>query len=107
GYGPRLLLPALPALVVPLARLARRLPGSWRRRLLLPLFTAGFTVGWCAALDPVPAFWSLGVGPLLASSPAAALSRVAVGAALGWLLLSRPPGAPGAGGEGPPKAPPR
>lgn len=81
GYGPRLLVPGLAALAVPVASLlaTRRLPTFL---FLGGLFVVGFTVQWCAALDPVPAFWSASVNDLLSGS----LWRTATGALLGAVL---------------------
>lgn len=105
GYGPRLLVPALAALAVPLAGLVARRGGlpralSW---LLGILFVAGFTVQWCAAVDPVPAFWSIPVAELLGARPWMSLAGALVGTGLGALLLARVPASPypAAAGAGP------
>lgn len=86
GYGPRLVLPGLAALALPLAGLfasvsARR--SAWRP-VAFGLVIAGFTVQWCAALDPVPAFWSIDVGELLT----ARAWRTATGVLAGTGLLA-------------------
>ncbi len=86
GYGPRLLLPGLAALALPLAWLCAS--ASSRRSALRPvvscLFVAGFTVQWCAALDPVSAFWSIDVGELLTAQA----WRTATGVLAGTGLLA-------------------
>jgi hypothetical protein len=69
-YGPRLLVPALPALVV----LAVHCPLTSRiaRVALAGAFAYGFTVSACAALAPWRAFWG--------STPLELVSSRAVGA---------------------------
>jgi hypothetical protein len=89
-YGPRLLVPVLPALALPLARLVARARTSPRWRLALGgLATAGFTVGWCAAFDPVSSFWDSRVGHLLGMQPLATAGGIALGAWLAWRALRR------------------
>lgn len=88
-YGPRLLVPALPGLALPLAALVERTRG---RRLLhgalLAVLALGFVVQWSAALSPVEAFWSTTVGALLAGHPLnTALGGVL--AAVGVVALGR------------------
>lgn len=65
-YGPRLLVPALPALALAGAA------GSRARRvhaLTLALFLCGFVVAFAAALDPWRAFWGATPVELLAARP--------------------------------------
>lgn len=89
-YGPRLLVPALPALAWLLAaRLARSDLGSLRL-VLAAAFIGGFTVQWCVALDPVPALGSPSVFHLVGHSIPVSLSGVLVGAALLYLLARFP-----------------
>ncbi len=96
GFGPRLLVPALPAFAVPLAVwLDSRRAAAVGRWLLGAAFVAGFTVEWCAALSPVHAFWDATVVGLLRGSPVAALVGAGFGAALLWLVAHRFPSAPG------------
>lgn len=57
-YGPRLLVPALPALAVPLARSRWFAGRPLVRGALFTTTLAGFVVNWCAAVYPVKAFWS-------------------------------------------------
>lgn len=90
SYGPRLLVPALPALALLLAHLWTA-AGTPLRRALGGLFVLGFTVHWCAALDPVPAFWSGSAPALLGEGLAATASGLGVGGGLLWLLLARFP----------------
>lgn len=96
GYGPRLLLPALAALTLPLAWLFARV--TERRSALLPwvvfLFVAGFTVQWCAALDPVPAFWSIEIDDLLGAKAWATGTGILAGCGLLALLWYRVPSRP-------------
>jgi hypothetical protein len=94
GFGPRLLLPGLPGLALPLA-LAIRTGRRAVRLGLAALGVAGFTVGWCAALDPVAAFWDSNALPLLAARPAVTVAGVALATWLASRLLRRlPPASP-------------
>lgn len=85
-YGPRLLVPAIPALAVPLAEAWRRY-GDRRGFLeaLLILAAVGFGLGLAAAVDPFTAFWEASVPELLAARPLVALG----GALLAFLGLRR------------------
>lgn len=73
-YGPRLLVPALPALALPLA-------AAWRRWSARPGFrwafvvatAAGFALQLAAAVDPFAAFWEPTVGELIAARPLVAV----------------------------------
>jgi len=94
GFGPRLLLPGLPGLALPLA-LAIRTGRRAVRLGLAALGVAGFTVGWCAALDPVAAFWDSNVLSLLSARPAVTVAGVALATWLASRLLRRlPPASP-------------
>jgi hypothetical protein len=79
GYGPRLLVPALPALAIPLAYVLRRRP--WSTAVSVASF-AGFAVHWCAATYPVKAFWGASWRELLLLSPGNGVTGALVGAAL-------------------------
>ncbi|MEM7350416.1 MAG: hypothetical protein AAF657_06390, partial [Acidobacteriota bacterium] len=71
SYATRLLLPALPALAVPLLRLTRALPQRLAAGLLGGLATLGFSINFCAAVDPRPALWGASVADLVAGQPLA------------------------------------
>ncbi|MGH9456571.1 MAG: hypothetical protein ACRD2J_02910 [Thermoanaerobaculia bacterium] len=94
-YGPRLLVPALPALIVPLVALFDVLGPRARHALVAPLFVAGFVVNWTAAADPFTAFWGIAIPPLLAKNLPVAILGVPLGATLYWLIATKftvPPG---------------
>jgi hypothetical protein len=81
-YGPRLLVPALPALALPLARAweARR-ESALFRIAFLGLLLLGFTIQWCAASDPFRAFWSVSLGDLLTGNVLSTAAGLLVGGA--------------------------
>jgi len=83
AYGPRLLLPVLPSLVIPLVRILRAARSRAAISALAMLYTAGFVVNWCAALDPSTAFWGASAVKLVGKDPLVA----ALGAATGVSLL--------------------
>ncbi len=86
SYGTRLLLPVLPALALPLARLWQGAgTRPWLRYLLVGATIAGFSIQWSAALDPVPAMWSIRLPELLAEN----LIVAPLGALLAAALLLR------------------
>ncbi len=85
SYATRLLLPVLPALVIPLAGL---LADRRFRRLLFPFFIFGFVVNWCAALDPFRAFWGVTAIDLLTKAAVVPASGLIVGSLL-YYLVSR------------------
>ena len=86
SYGPRLLVPALPALAVPLVRLWRgRTERAWRA-LLAAGALGGFIVNGCAALDPFSAFWGPPAWELVAKNGAAAGAGAAGGVFVLWFL---------------------
>ncbi len=87
SYATRLLLPVLPALVIPLAG---RLDGRFRR-LVFPLFLFGFVVNWCAALDPFEAFWGVNVFDLLSDNPAVPASGLIIGSFFYYLVAKKFP----------------
>jgi hypothetical protein len=93
-YGPRLLVPALPALAVVASHRAAGSAGM--RRLLALAFVAGFTVAWCAALDPWNAFWGASPLALVGGNPLAAIAGALLAAATATKAASRwttpPPG---------------
>lgn len=87
-YGPRLMVPMLPALALPLAELWRKAEEQHCLKWVLGVaFTVGFTVQWCAALDPFSAFWSIPITRLLARDPWATGSGLLFGLAGSIALL--------------------
>lgn len=81
-WGPRLLVPVLPTLVIPLYLLYRRIRGGWMMKVAWLLCLAGFGVGWSASVDPFTAFWNATPGALFLKNLPIALSGVAVGAVI-------------------------
>jgi hypothetical protein len=91
GYGPRLLLPALPSLVIPLTRILRRVRSRGTISALAILYMAGFVVNWCAVLDPLTAFWGVAPLKLVGKEPLVAALGAAVGASLLYLVVRKFP----------------
>jgi hypothetical protein len=85
-YGPRLLLPVLPALVVPLLQLRERFRGRAAQWGFALLFLAGFVVNWCAALDPFLAFWEAPAHTLVAKDALPAGAGLLAGGGLLYAL---------------------
>lgn len=88
-FGPRLLVPVIPAFAIPLARLW----AVWGERPLFRiafygLSSVGFALQWCAATHPFKAFWSISVPELVGRYPSYFLFGLAL-AALIFLGLSR------------------
>ena len=84
SYGTRLLLPALPALVIPLRRWQERLSvrlGTW---LLGGLASLGFAVALSAAVDPVPAFWGASIFELVGGQPVAFVAGLVIASVVQW-----------------------
>lgn len=83
GYGPRLLVPVLPVLAIPLLGLVTARASRLLQGLLISGFVGGFVVSWCAALRPVGAFWSASAFDLVVGHPVAAVlgAAIALGAA--------------------------
>lgn len=89
-YGPRLLVPVLPALALPLLSLTDRteMRAGYRWSIGI-LALVGFAIQWSAVTNPFGAFWSISVGELVWGRSIPFLSGLILGAAaLGW--LSRP-----------------
>ena len=91
AYGPRLLVPALPSLAIPLARIRRTRPIPMIVAGLGILCVVGFTVGWCAALDPRTAFWGASAARLMTNGGPVAIAGAAMGAAFLYSLDRRDP----------------
>lgn len=84
SYGPRLLVPILPLMIVPLVRLAASEWGHRARALLGASAAIGFAVHFVAALDPVDALWIEDVRLFLANHPAETMTGLALGAIGVW-----------------------
>ncbi|MCA1734090.1 MAG: hypothetical protein LC732_10875, partial [Acidobacteria bacterium] len=84
SYGPRLLVPALPALLIPLYRLGAHYGGRGGGIVFAVFALTGFVVNWCAALDPFTAFWGSSALELVQKNVLAA----GAGAILGIAILS-------------------
>lgn len=87
SYGPRLLVPVLPALAWPLmAVLTGERTRKWSWRALFALAIVGFTVQWCAVTSSFSAFWGIALPELLGQRPLATLSGLALAlGAVAWL----------------------
>ena len=90
SYGPRLLVPVLPALLVPLHRLGARTGGRGGGIVYSVLALAGFVVNWCAALDPFTAFWGPPALELVQKNVLAAGAGAMLGTAILWALPRLP-----------------
>lgn len=91
SYATRLLLPVVPTLLLPLARLT--MPVVSRRVLTVIglAYLAGFVVNWCAAIDPFTAFWGVSAPDLIEKNVWLALVGALVGSLLMYLLWARFP----------------
>jgi hypothetical protein len=99
GYGPRLLIPVLPALALPLATLAEddRFPvAGWI--LAGAIAVLGFAVQWSAVTNPFGAFWSMPWRELVIGRPVPFLAGLSVGALFLWRYLRPAAGREGAAG---------
>lgn len=84
-FGPRLLVPILPALAIPLAAAWRRAGAGGRRALtLLAALGAGIEIG--AIANPLKASWSAPLGEIVARNAAAAVVALLGAAAAYWLF---------------------
>ena len=89
-YGPRLLVPALPALAVPLVEIWRRAhEHRWIRALLAATVPLGFAIQWCAVTDPFHAFWSVTISDLMTAQPVRTIIGLAIGISMTSFLLRR------------------
>lgn len=91
SYGPRLLVPALPALAVPLLRLRRVTTGRAWSLGLAAFALAGFVVNWCAALDPFTAFWGPRVFDLVGKNLPGAAAGLVIGIVILHTIARRDP----------------
>lgn len=74
-FGPRLLVPALPALALPLLVVEQVATRRRNLRLLVDVvISAGFALQLCAAVGPFGAMWSPSVAELVAAQPVAAIA---------------------------------
>jgi hypothetical protein len=84
-FGPRLLVPVLPALAIPLAAAWRRAGEGGRRALmLLAALGAGIEIG--AIASPLKASWSAPLGEIVARNAAIAAVALLGAAAAYWLF---------------------
>ncbi|MGQ9496608.1 MAG: hypothetical protein ACUVRY_10245 [Thermoanaerobaculaceae bacterium] len=89
-FGPRLLLPVLPAFVVPLAEAWSVADDHrWLAASLSAACILGFAVQWCAVLDPFRAFWSISLVELLTHKPLVTASGLLLGLALYHWVMRR------------------
>jgi hypothetical protein len=91
SYAARLLLPALPVLLLPLSRLTSRATPKPILALLCVAYIAGFIVNWCAAIDPFTAFWGISAPALVAKNPWSAILGLIVGSLLLYFLFRETP----------------
>jgi len=91
-YGPRLLVPILPALGVGVAIAWKQSGGTISRTLLIALAALGFGVQAVAVTSPFRAFWSIRLDELLfAKTGAWAIAALAAAAFGFWLARALPP----------------
>jgi len=89
SYGPRLLVPVLPALLIPLHRLGAQVGGRGGGIVFSVLALAGFVVNWCAALDPFTAFWGPPALELVEKNVLAAGAGAILATAILWALARK------------------
>jgi hypothetical protein len=86
-YGPRLMVPAIMALVLPICRCWQRFADDRRFRVIsYALIVLGFAIQWRAGTKPFAAFWSISLSELLFGAPIATLAGLVVGGMLLWFL---------------------
>lgn len=78
SYGPRLIVPILPLLAIPLVDAWRGLPQPLRAASAI-LAVAGFALQTAAAAEPFHAFWNGSPVEIIARQPAAALAALLLG----------------------------
>ncbi|HUP65043.1 MAG TPA: hypothetical protein VM557_07170 [Thermoanaerobaculia bacterium] len=89
SYATRLLLPALPALAVPLVAFFYSLRGT--KPLFFGLFLSGFIVNFCAATDPFTAFWGEPAHGLVGKNISMAVAAAFIGALLYHVVATKFP----------------
>jgi hypothetical protein len=88
-YGPRLMLPAIPAFALPIARAWEHWGAKTRFRFwVYCLMIGGFTVQWCAATHPFEAFWSVSIPELLIQNYSYAITGIFLGVGI-LVILAR------------------
>lgn len=88
GYGPRLLVPVLPALAVPMVYLVRAKGRyGFERRVAPALVVLGFAIQWSAVTNPFGAFWSISLPQLVLTRPLPFLSGLVLGTLVLWRLF--------------------
>lgn len=86
-YGPRLLVPAIPALTLSLVTVWRGARLSRTGRAVFAFLAGlGFTIQLLAAMDPFQAFWEIAVGDLLTARPGVTLAALVLGLGAATLL---------------------
>ena len=83
-YASRLVLPALPAMIVPLTAWWKS--GSLKMPLLAGLFLTGFAVNWTAAVDPFTASWGPPALGLMAKNWKVLVPGILLGAGFLWYI---------------------
>jgi hypothetical protein len=82
-YGPRLMVPAVVATVLPLCWFYRHSATRPVPRAGFSLLVVvGFAIQWCAVTQPFAAFWEISLPRLLAAAPLGTLTGLAVGGLL-------------------------
>lgn len=84
-FGPRLLVPVLPALIILGSPLELR--SRWERIAVGLAAAAGFTVNWAAALSPWRAMWNGSWAVFWETSPASLASGAVIGLGLAYWWL--------------------
>lgn len=84
-YGPRLIVPVIPALAISLVAVWRRVRSrAAGRNAFVLLAGSGFAIQWLAATDPFQAFWEVAIPDLLTGRPA----MLGVGLGLGLVTAT-------------------
>lgn len=89
-YGPRLMIPAVAALAVPLAEAWRRCRHRAVFRCALAfLLVTGFAIQLSAACKPYHLFWSPSIVEVLTATVYGPVAGLIIGSLLTWLLMQR------------------